>query len=133
MKIGISLFNHRVSPLFDDCPEIWIVELRNGQVVNQETWAVENCHLQDRIDRLAANGVEKIICGGIDSNCMDRLEHRGIDVLYNVAGEAGDVLDLFLRGRLRPGIYCDGKRGRGFHGWRWGPRGRRNVGNQRKM
>jgi len=133
MKVGIPLFKDRVSPRFDVCPEIWVVELNSGEVVSQEKWAMEDLNLQQRIDQLTFKGVNKIICGGIDSFCVDRLGNRGIDVIHNVAGEAIEVLDLFLRGVLRPGFYCDGKRGRGFHGWRWGPRGRRNVGGERKM
>jgi hypothetical protein len=43
---------------------------------------------------------------------MDHLANIGIDVINNVAGEAGEVLNLFIRGMLRPGIYCNGKRGR---------------------
>jgi hypothetical protein len=44
----------------------------------------------------------------------------GIDVIHNVAGEAEEVLNLFIRGVLRPGFYCNEKRGRGFCGWRRG-------------
>jgi len=81
---------------------------------------MESFNLQQRLDQLASKGVDKIICGGIDSFCMDHLGNMGIDVIHNVAGEAGEVLNLFIRGVLRPGLYCDGKRGRGFGGWRRG-------------
>ena len=117
MKIAIPLFKDRISPRFDVCPEIWIVELSGGKVVNQEKWPIETFNLQQRIEQLASKGVDKIICGGIDSFCIDQLGNRGIDVIQNVAGEAGEVLNFFIRGVLRPGFYCNGKRGRGFCGW----------------
>jgi predicted Fe-Mo cluster-binding NifX family protein len=133
MKVAIPLFKDRISPRFDVCPEIWIVELNNGEIVNQEKWPIETWNLQQRIDQLTSNGVDKIICGGIDSFCIDLLGNRGIDVIHNVAGEAGKALNLFVRGVLRPGSYCNGKRGRGFCGWKRGLRGRGNIGGERKM
>jgi len=66
---------------------------------------------------VTSKGVAKIICGGIDSFSMDQLQNRGIDVIHNVAGEAEEALTLFIRGVLRPGFYCDGKKGKGFGGW----------------
>jgi predicted Fe-Mo cluster-binding NifX family protein len=125
MKIAIPLFKDRISPRFDVCPEIWVVELKNGEVVNQEKWPMETFNLQQRLDQLTSKGVDKIICGGIESFCIGQLENRGIDVIHNVAGEAGKALNLFLRGVLRPGFYCNGRRGRGFCPWRRGPGGRR--------
>ena len=86
-------------------------------MVNQEKWSIETFNLQQRIEQLASKGVDKIICGGIDSFCIDQLGNRGIDVIQNVAGEAGEVLNFFIRGVVRPGFYCNGKRGRGFCGW----------------
>ena len=82
---------------------------------------MENFNLQQRLDQLASKRVDKVICGGIDSFCMDHLGSMGIDVIHNVAGNAGEVLSLFIRGVLQPGFYCNGKkRGRGFGGWRRG-------------
>jgi len=133
MKVAMPLFRDRISPRFDVCPEIWIIELSNGEVINQEKWQTESFNLQQRLTHLASKGVDKIICGGIDSFCMDHLGNMGIDVIHNVAGEAGEVLKFFIRGRLHPGFYCNGKKGRGFGGWRRGPRGRRNMDDQRKM
>lgn len=133
MKVAIPLFKDRISPRFDVCPEIWIVELNGGKVVNQEKWPIETFNLQQRIDQLTSQGVDKIICGGIDRFCIDQLGNRGIDVIYNVAGEAGKALNLFIRGVLRSGFYCNGKRGRGLCGWKRGPGRRRNIDDERKM
>ncbi|MGQ9648124.1 MAG: NifB/NifX family molybdenum-iron cluster-binding protein [Thermodesulfobacteriota bacterium] len=120
MKVAIPIFRNRISPRFDVCPEIWIIELKDGEVINQEKWATANLNLEQRMDQLTSKGVGKLICGGIDSFCMDHLGKMGIDVIHDVAGEAGEVLNLFIRGVLRPGFYCDGKGGRGFGGWRRG-------------
>jgi predicted Fe-Mo cluster-binding NifX family protein len=133
MKIAIPLFRDRISPRFDVCPEIWILELNHGEVMSQERWPVETFDVQQRIDQLTSKGVDKIICGGIDSFCMDQLENRGINVIHNVAGEAREALNLFIRGMLRPGFYCDGKRGRGLCRWSRGSRRGRKIDGEGKM
>ena len=75
---------------------------------------MESFNLQQRLDQLTSKGVDKIICGGIDNFCMDHLGNMGIDVIQNVAGEAGEVLNLFIRGVLRPGFYCNGRKEANF-------------------
>lgn len=113
IKVAIPLFNDRISPRFDVCPEIWIIELENGEVINREKWSMASFNLPQRLDQLAAKGVDKIICGGIDSFSIDQLGNKGIEVIHNVAGEAKKALHLFMEGALRPGFYCNGKRVRG--------------------
>jgi predicted Fe-Mo cluster-binding NifX family protein len=113
MKVAIPLFQDRISPRFDVCPEIWIIELNNGEVINQERWPMASLTLQQRIYQLTSKGVDKVICGGIDNFSIDHLGNMGIDVIRNVAGDARGVLHLFIRGALRPGLYFNGKRGRG--------------------
>ncbi len=133
MKVAIPLFKDRISPRFDVCPEIWIIELKKGEVINQEKWPMTSFNLQQRINQLTSKGVDKLICGGIDSFCIGQLGNSGIDVIHNVAGEAGEALNLFIRGMLRPGFYCNGKGGRGFCGWKRDFHRRRNMDGQRKM
>jgi predicted Fe-Mo cluster-binding NifX family protein len=106
MKVAMALFKDRISLRFDVCPEIWIVELRDGEVISQEKRPMESFNLQQRLDQLTSKGVHKIICGGIDSFCMNHLGNMGIDVIHNVAGEAGEALNLFIRGVLRSGTVC---------------------------
>ncbi|MGQ9508269.1 MAG: NifB/NifX family molybdenum-iron cluster-binding protein [Thermodesulfobacteriota bacterium] len=133
MKIAIPIFGSRVSPRFDVCPEVWIVELRGGNVENEERISMESLNLQQRLNHLSSKGVDKLICGGIDHFCIDRLGERGIEVIHNVAGEAGEVLALFLKGGLRSGFYCQRKRGKELYCWRRGFQGRRNMNGRKKM
>lgn len=133
MKIAIPVFSNRVSPRFDVCPEIWIIELRNGEIEFEERLSMGSLTLQQRLDHLTSIGVDKLICGGIDNFCIDHLGARGIEVINNVSGEAKEALDLFLRGILRSGFYCEKKRGKGFHYLGKEFRGRRNMNGRRKM
>lgn len=112
MKIAIPLFGSRVSPRFEFSPEIWIVTVENGEVVGREKLPVSHLTLGQRMDQLALSGVHKVICGGIDGFCMNQLASRGIEVIGNVIGEAETAFDLYMKGRLRAGFFCDRRRTR---------------------
>ena len=120
MKIAIPIFGNRISPRFDFSPEMWIIEVERGEVVRQEKLPTANLNLPQRLEQITSNGVDKVICGGIDGFCQNQLGSRGIDVVQDVIGDAEIVFDLFMRGRLRPGFCCERRGGRGFCAWRKG-------------
>jgi predicted Fe-Mo cluster-binding NifX family protein len=133
MKIAIPIFGNRISPRFDFSPELWIIEVERGEVISKEKLSIANLNLPQRLEQVTSNGVDKVICGGIDGFSRNQLGSRGIDVVQDVIGDAEVVFDLFMRGRLRPGFCCERRGGRGFCPWRRSPRGRRNIDDQRKM
>ncbi len=133
LKIAIPLFGTRISPRFDVSPEIQIITVENGKVVRNENFPVVHLTPSQRLDQLVSSGVNKVICGGIDEFCFNQLGNKGIEVIHNVTGEAGEALHLFIKGALQPGFCCNGKRGRGLCGWPKGPRRKGNRNGQRKM
>ena len=125
MKIGIPIFENRISPRFDFSPEMWVIEVERGKVVGQEKFSTANLNLPQRLEQITSNGVDKVICGGIDGLSRNQLGSRGIDVVQDVMGDADVVFDLFMRGKLRPGLCCERIGRRSFGGWKRDSRGRR--------
>lgn len=114
MKIAIPVFGKQVSPRFDFSPELWIVTVENGKLIHQERLPMANLNLSRRLEQITSNGVEKVICGGIDGFTLNQLGSRGIDVVHDVMGEAEEAFHFFMRGRLRPGFCCGNRRVKGF-------------------
>jgi len=125
MKIAIPIFGNRISPRFDFSPEIWVIELEKGEVVRQEKLPTGNLNLPQRLEQVTSNGVDKVICGGIDGFSLNQLGNRGIEVVYDIMGEAEVAFNLFMRGRLRQGFCCERRGRKGFCTWRKGFRRRR--------
>ncbi|OGP89099.1 MAG: hypothetical protein A2156_11610 [Deltaproteobacteria bacterium RBG_16_48_10] len=125
MKIAIPIFENRISPRFDFSPEMWVIEVERGKVVGQEKFSTANLNLPQRLEQITSNGVDKVICGGIDGFCQSQLGSRGIDVVQDVIGDAEIVFDLFMRGRLRPGFCCERRGRRRFCTWRRSFEGRK--------
>jgi len=111
MKIAIPLFNGRISPRFDFSPEMWVVTVENGVLVEQERFPVTNLNLTQRLDQITSKGVDKVICGGIDRSSLDQLGNRGVEVVPDIMGDAELAFNLFMRGRLRSGFCCERRRG----------------------
>ena len=82
MKIAIPIFGERISPRFDFSPEMWIVTVKNGELVSQEKLPTSNLNLPKRLEQIPSKGADKIICGGIDSFRMDHLGNNGIDLIH---------------------------------------------------
>jgi len=118
MKIAIPIFENRISPRFDFSPEMWVIEVERGKVLGREKFSTANLNLPQRLEQISSNGVDKVICGGIDGLSRDQLGSRGIDVVQDVIGDADIVFDLFMRGRLRSGFCCERRGRRGFCPWR---------------
>jgi predicted Fe-Mo cluster-binding NifX family protein len=114
MKIAIPIFGKRISPRFDFSPEMWIIEVEKGEVVREEKLFIGNLNLPQRLEQITSNGVDKVICGGIDGFSRSELGCRGIDIVQDIMGDAEIVFDLFMKGRLQPGLYCEGKGRRRF-------------------
>ncbi len=118
MKIAIPIYENRISPRFDFSPEMWIVEVEKGEVVGQEKFSTADLNLAQRLEQVTSNRVDKLICGGIDSFSRNQLGNRGIDVVQDIIGDAGMVIDLLTKGKFRPGLWCERRRGRRFCTWR---------------
>ena len=128
MKIAIPIYGNRISPRFDFSPEMWIIDVEEGEVVRREKLPTAHLNLPQRLEQITSNGVDKVICGGIDSFCQNQLGSRGIDIVQDVMGDAEIVFDLFMRGKLRPGLCCGGRGGRRFCAWRKG-----SINDRKKM
>jgi len=122
MKVAIPIYENRISPRFDFSPEMWIVEVERGEIVGREKFFTADLSLAQRLERVTSNGVDKLICGGIDSFSRNQLGNRGIDVVQDIIGDAEMVIHLLMNGRLRPGLCCERRRGRGLCTWRRGQR-----------
>jgi predicted Fe-Mo cluster-binding NifX family protein len=125
MKIAMPTFGNRISPRFDFSPEIWVIEVERGKVVGQEKISTSNLNLPQRLEKITSNGVDKVICGGIDGLSRNQLGSRGIDVVQDVIGDADIIFDLFMKGRLRSGFCCERRGRRGFCPWGRDSGGRR--------
>jgi len=102
MRIAIPTFGERISPRFDCAPEFLIVEVNDGEVIDQRRLSALDWAPRRRVARLIELGVETVVCGGIDRFSDARLRAEGIDVYGWKTGETTAALQRLLDGEMEP-------------------------------
>lgn len=100
MKLALTVWDDRISPVFDACREARILLVERGSVVAQEKMAFAADSPEARVNRLIDAGIGVLICGAISEPLQNTLLDRGVDVIGFVAGNAEEVMTAYLSGRL---------------------------------
>jgi predicted Fe-Mo cluster-binding NifX family protein len=131
MKAALSIWEGRISPVFDVGREALVLTIEKGVATSRHSESIEADTPAAKVERLLALGVQTLICGAISKPLHYELTARGVKVIPFIAGEIEDVLAGFLAGQLpsetlsMPGCrrrqeHFRGGRGRGSQGRGWG-------------
>ena len=122
MRVAVSVWNHRVSPVFDTARQVLLVDYEDGEQVARAEEAIDEIPLPQRAARLSDLEVDVLICGAVSRPLLSMLSGAGIIVVPFVTGAVEDVLKAYVEGRLAdPCLRMPGCRGR-----------RRRCGPQRR-
>lgn len=101
-KILIPLYGDEVSPRFDQAAEVLIATwfessaaLNEKVVVLSKPSAEKLCHL------IITEGVQTVICGGIEEEYYQYLKWKRVEVIDSVIGFRQTVLDSYIKGTLQ--------------------------------
>ena len=96
MKIAVPLFKDRVSPHFGASSVFLLVEANGTTICREATWDVPGECPKEIARGLSNLGVERLICGGIQTRHKDWLIRKGITVVDNQRGVAREIVREFL-------------------------------------
>jgi predicted Fe-Mo cluster-binding NifX family protein len=100
VKLALSVWNGRISPLFDSTQRALVVEVEANKVVDRTEEAFSSPVPREKIGRLVSLGVSVLICGAVSRAVAAMVQTAGIRLAPWTAGDVQDVLDAFLEGRL---------------------------------
>ncbi|MGD9032264.1 MAG: NifB/NifX family molybdenum-iron cluster-binding protein [Desulfobacteraceae bacterium] len=100
MKIGIPIWEDRVSPVLDTASRLLIVELEDQKEASRFETFLDEQDLSRRCVRIRRLGVDTLICGAISRGFSKILEASGIHIVPGISGHPEDVLNAYLRGKL---------------------------------
>ncbi|MCE5274234.1 MAG: NifB/NifX family molybdenum-iron cluster-binding protein [Syntrophaceae bacterium] len=118
MKVALSIFNGRISPVFDVSRRILLLELRNDGVIAREEASFEHDEPMHKTSRLAELKVDTLICGAISRPLASAFSACGIKVISFIAGDIQEVINAFMSDGLpapeltMPGCRRQGRRQR---------------------
>jgi predicted Fe-Mo cluster-binding NifX family protein len=118
-KIAIPELGERIAPRLGMARELVIAVIKDGEV-EQRTNLDLSCYPPLlKIKRLREEGVNTLICAGIERVFWGYLTGFGIQVIAGVTGPVDKAIDRYLSGNLIPGpVPGFGPRVRGRHGRR---------------
>jgi len=100
MKTVIPVFKNRVSPVFDWCSNLLVVEIQSGREVGRSRVAATDTDPVHQADQLVELGVGMVVCGGIGEVLLGLIEANHIRVIPGVSGDIDDVLAALIAGEL---------------------------------
>jgi predicted Fe-Mo cluster-binding NifX family protein len=122
MRVALTVWNERISPVFDVSRQMTLLDIEKGLVKARSDVPLQPGDSMRKAEQLASLKVETLICGAISRPLSAMLAVRGIHVIPFVAGGVEDVVRAYLGGFLpspawaMPG--CGGRQRR-FRGGRW--------------
>ncbi len=114
MRVAVTVWDGRVSPVFDVCREALVFEISDGHVVSRSRHVLESDNPWRKVQNLVDCQVQTLICGAISQYLYHELTSRGLRVIGFVAGDLQSVLAAFIDNSLpcsklaMPG--CGGRR-----------------------
>lgn len=136
MRVGISVWEDRISPVLDGSKRLLVLDIEDGEEVGRDEFELLDTYLPFKARKIAGLGLDVLICGAVSRPLAAMLTSSGTSLVGWVNGSVEDVLSAFFSGKLEttdfgalPAI-SGGRAGRRF---RLGHRGRFfNKGGNRR-
>ncbi len=99
-RVAIPRFRSRISPVFDTCTRVLLIDLENNREVGRQEIYLNGMSMSERVTVLKNTNIQTIICCGIREVLYNMLINAEISLISGIAGEVEEVLDAFLSDRL---------------------------------
>ena len=96
IRVAIPVFRMRVSPVFDACTRILVVDVETAREIDRKEIYLDALSLTERVTILRKFGVHTVICSGISDRLANMLSGTRITLVSNISGEVEQVLAAYL-------------------------------------
>ncbi len=109
MKIAMTVWEGKISPVFDSAQSLLIAEIENGEVKNKR-YEHFNSDIIFRLEDVLKNlGVDVLICGAISEVPSKIIEDSGINIIPFIGGNVEEIFDSYINGiRIIPEFLMPG-------------------------
>lgn len=105
-KVAISVWNGRISPVFDASRHMVIVDVADGKIAGRREERLDDDPAR-KTEQIAGAGVKVLVCGAVSRALAGMLEARDVTIHPFIAGELEDVIQAYLGGGwIVPGSPC---------------------------
>lgn len=97
MKIAITVWGNRVSPVFDAAGTLFVAHIKNRMIIKKSYTSFNPEMPSDLIKLLKKMQVSVLICGAISTKPADLIVENDIKLISFVTGNALKLLDNFAQ------------------------------------
>jgi predicted Fe-Mo cluster-binding NifX family protein len=105
MKVAITIWNDRVSPVLDTARRLKIVALDNGQKTSEDHIDIPDFDSFQRVQFMRDLGVDILICGAVSHQLEMLLRRAKINVFSWIRGNIDDIISACSRNNLDGKIF----------------------------
>ena len=125
MRIAVTIWNNRISPVFDVAQNLLMINLDRGEETARRNISLAGLSTPLKIDTLKKNNIEIVLCGAISESFLRLLTTSGIRVEPWISGNIEEVIQAVLQNKLSDPCYRMPGR------YRFRGKGMRHRGNKR--
>jgi predicted Fe-Mo cluster-binding NifX family protein len=100
LRVAFAVWNDRIAPVFDVTRRVYVADLDGRRVVGAWLEPLDGETAAGRASRLAALGIDALVCGAISRPQQALLEACGIVVVPLVTGGLAAVVEAWGEGTL---------------------------------
>jgi len=97
MKMALTVWGNRISPVFDAAHMLLVVEIENTGIISRHYEPFYPGMPARLAVRLAEMNVAVLICGAISEMPANILEANGIELIPFITGDAREVIDAYVK------------------------------------
>jgi predicted Fe-Mo cluster-binding NifX family protein len=101
MKIAITVWGNRISPVFDSANTLMIADVENSKITSRIFEEYDPEIPAQIISALKEHQVEVFICGAITDTQSKKIEQSGIKLISFISGNADKVLKAYITEKYR--------------------------------
>ncbi len=113
IKIGLTVWDNRISPVFDAAQTLLVVEIGHNEIVDKKYVPLQPGIPHHQVGSVMAQNIQVLICGAISEVFARMVTASGIQLIPFITGGADDVLNAYINGKLQTRAFW--MPGYGFH------------------
>ena len=137
MKIAVTIWENRVSPVMDTARQLLVAEIEGDMVTNSTIVEIPPLHFSQKARMIAELGIETLICGAVSRPMEQVVTAFGVNIIPWIRGNVEQVIEAYINGTIfkeqymLPGCHRRGRGRRHMSNRRGGRRGK-GLGMQYK-
>jgi predicted Fe-Mo cluster-binding NifX family protein len=113
MRIAISIWEDKISPLLDTASKLLIIENKTQKESSRYEVHLLKQDISKKCRFMQSLHIDVLICGAVSRQFSEMLKASGIEVISGISGPARDVLETYQQGQplhskfFMPGLQID--------------------------